>query len=237
VPATLVLITPEVSAADLPAYAKEYGMDNALWANDPANVMNISLNNILQSAMYAPGGNESNLGFQGVAARVEPVISGPSAGTFHYPVEGLTDPKAKELWWMVERQKPEAVKTLVAVAKQKSPLGVDSAKTLAVVKAALEARQAELVEAPATMATYESLESLLTEGQGIELKKAGDRYKELGKAKELKDELTARTIYRQCQEMLASPRPPTQAAGKENLAALAKKLPGTVYGRLAASSK
>jgi hypothetical protein len=164
-------------------------------------------------------------------------MSDPSSGSHRFPMEGLTDPKAQELWWMVERQKPESIKTLVAVAKQKSTLGSDATKILAVVKPTFESREAELAEAPATMQTYESLESLLTASQGIELKKASLRYKELTKAKELKDEIQARSIYRQCEELLTSPKAGATEGAKANLATLAKKFPETKYGKLAAEAK
>jgi hypothetical protein len=123
---------------------------------------------------------------------------------------------------------------LVSVTKQKSPLGADAVKILAVVKPTFEKTETELLAAPVSMATYESIEALLTESQGIELKKAAARYKELGKAKELKDELQARSIYRQCQEQLVSQKGGAPEAGKANLATLAQKFPNTKYGQLAA---
>ena len=113
----------------------------------------------------------------------------------------------------------------------------DAAKILALVKPTFESRETELVAAPVTMKTYEDLEALLTESQGLELKNASARYKELTKAKELKDEIQARSIYRQCQEMLKSTKPTTAEAGKTNLATLAKKFPETKYGQLAGNAK
>lgn len=227
-------MTPEVTAADLPAFSKDYGMENALWASDPANSKNISTKNIMQQYKISPGGKEGN--FRNLSD-VKTAMSGPSGGTHRFSVEGLTDPKAQELWWMVERQKPESIKTLVAVAKQKSTLGSDATKILAVVKPTFENRETELVGAPATMQTYEELETLLTESQGIELKKASLRYKELTKAKELKDDIQARSIYRQCEELLTSPKAGAPEAAKANLATLAKKFPDTKYGKLAAEAK
>jgi hypothetical protein len=231
VPATLVLVTPEVTAAELPAFSKEFNMENALWASDPANSLNISTKNILQTSFISMGGKADY--FEN-SREAKAVMSAPSVGVFRFVVEGLTDPKARELWWLVERQKPEAVKTLVSVTKQKSPLGADAVKILAVVKPTFEKTETELLAAPVSMATYESIEALLTESQGIELKKAAARYKELGKAKELKDELQARSIYRQCQEQLVSQKGGAPEAGKANLATLAQKFPNTKYGQLAA---
>lgn len=226
-----MLVIPEVTPAEMPEYSKGFNMENALWASDPGNSHKISTSNILQTYKMSPGSTSPGY-FNGLAG-VKTAMSSPTAGSFRYKVDGLADPKATELWWMVERQKPEMVKTLVAVAKQKGPLGTDAVKILDVVKASFQTREADLVAAPATMQTYEGLESLLAEGQGLELKKATERYKELSKDKEMKDELTARTIYRQCQELLASQKANAPAAGKANLETLQKKYPSTVYGKLA----
>ena len=226
-----MLVTPEVTAAELPAFSKEFNMENALWASDPANSLNISTQNILQTSFISMGGKAD---YFKNSREAKAVMSAPSGGEFRYVVDGLTDPKARDLWWMVERQKPEAVKVLVSVTKQKSPLGVDAAKILAVVKSTFEKSETELLAAPVSIATYESLEALLTESQGVELKKAAVRFKELGKAKELKDELQARSIYQQCQELLVSQKGGAPEAGKANLATLAKKFPNTKYGQLAA---
>jgi hypothetical protein len=223
-----------MTAADLPAFSKEHGMENALWASDPANAKNISTKNIMQRYKISPGGKSGS--FSNVSD-VKAAMSAPNSGSHRFPIEGLTDPKAQELWWMVERQKPDCIKTLMAVTKQKSTLGSDAAKILAVVKPTFESREAELVDAPVTMQTYEGLETLLTESQGIELKKASLRYKELTKAKELKDEIQARSIYRQCEELLTSPKAGATEGAKANLATLAKKFPDTKYGKLAAEAK
>ena len=51
----------------------------------------------------------------------------------------------------------------------------------------------------------------------------------------MKDELKARDIYQKAAAMLASPKPKEQAAGREAMAALAKKMPETVYGAKAAT--
>lgn len=206
-------------------------MESALWATDLANSHKISTSNIWEKYHFAPDGKVDHFDD---SADVKRIMSSPTGGTLRYVVDGLTDPKARELWWMVERQKPEAVKVLVSVTKQKSPLGADATKILAVVKSVFESHETELISGSVTMATYESLEALLTESQGVELKKSAVRYKELGKAKELKDELQARSIYRQCQELLVSQKGGAPEAGKANLATLAQKFPNTKYGQLAA---
>jgi hypothetical protein len=84
------------------------------------------------------------------------------------------------------------------------------------------------------MATYESLEALLAEAQGIELKDASARYKALGKDKEFKGELDARSAFQQCQALAASPKADNQAAAKAGFAQIAKKYPDTFYGQRAA---
>ncbi len=141
----------------------------------------------------------------------------------------------KEVWWQVERQQPEAVKNLVTVAKVKSPAQPELQSVLATVTTRLQARQAELVAAPATFTTYEALENLLREGQGVDLKDALARLKELGKDKAMKPELDARTAYRSCQTLLASTKPADQTAGKAGLPQIAKRWPDTAYGRRAAT--
>jgi hypothetical protein len=242
VPATLVFIAPDIDLKDLATFNKDgnCGVDYALWARDPANIENISTRNTLQLSLIRPNGQKPvPLPFRDVLKELGPLLKAPEAGTFRLPVTGLTDAKSLDLWWQVERQRPDAIKNLVAVEgiKKKGPLQADAAKILAVVKEAFAKRETELVAAPATMATYEELERLLTEGQGLELKQATARYKELTKAKEMKDEIQARAIYRKCQELLASPRPDPQAEGRAGLAMLIKKFANTMYGKKAALAK
>ncbi len=230
-----MLITPELSAEELKTFDKDnnYGLEHALWANDPRNRKNISLNNILQTDMLHPDGSVGY--FEGLQTLKS--LKGTAAGSFHYPIEGLTEPKIKELWWSVERGYPGAIKNLQSVAGKKSPAQADAVRILDAVKAATSKRQDDLVGAPATMETYEAIEAFLTASEGLDTKKALARLKELKAAKELKDELKARDIYQQCQQLLASPKPDSIKSGKENMATLAKKFPSTVYGQKAASIK
>jgi hypothetical protein len=240
VPVTLVLATPDFPAPEALALnkARDYHMDNALWASDPGNQRNISLQNVMQDEVYGPDHRPARgFAWNTEVKAFETFFASKEAGQFRYPVTGLGDARVKEVWWAVERQRPEAVKALVAAAKTKSPAQPELQQVLTTVKEALATREAALVAAPASMETYESLEALLGEGQGIELKDATARYKELGKAKELKDEIAARAAYRACAEALASPKPDLQAGGKAGLAQLARKYPETVYGRRAANGK
>jgi hypothetical protein len=98
----------------------------------------------------------------------------------------------------------------------------------------LTERQESLLAADPTMATYEKLETLLTQAKPTVLKPAAERFKELGKDPAIKTELKARSIYQQCQELLAHPNPQKQQTGREGLEILAKKFAETVYGKKAA---
>jgi hypothetical protein len=238
VPATLVLVTPELSAQELKTFDKDngYGLAHALWANDPINREHISLNNILQVRFVHPDGSEEMLPFEGTLQEVKPKVGGSGGGTFRYPVDNITDPKLKELWWEVERGYPGALKILVQVAARKTAPGPDAARILEQVKAASDKRQEELLAAPANVTTYEALEAYITESEGLDVKKAQARMKEIKATKELKDEFKARDIYIQCEALIASDKADKQKTGKDGLALLAKKMPDTVYGKKAAES-
>ena len=240
VPVTLVLTTPDFGPAETVALNRDrsYHMDHALWASDPANSHNISLQNVYQVAVYG-GDHRERDGLQNTAAvpTFETFFSSSEAGRFRYPADGLGDARVKEVWWQVERQQPDAVKNLAAAAKLKSSAQPELLSVLATVTTSLQGRQAELVAAPATFATYEGLEALLREGQGVDLKEAAARLKELGKDKAMKPELDARTAYRTCQTLLASTKPADQAAGKAGLPQIAKRWPDTAYGRRAAAGQ
>jgi hypothetical protein len=223
-----------LTAAELKTFNKDnsYGLDHALWASDPGNHRNISLQNILQQDVIAPDGSESRV--RPSPDGLRPVLA---TGTCRYPVAGLTDPRVKELWWAVERGYPGALKALKDAASRKGPAQAELTTVLDAVKAATAKRQDELVAAPATMETYEALEAFAAESDGLDTKAALARLKELKAAKELKDEFKARDIWQQCQAALASPKPDAQKSAKANLAALAAKMPDTVYGKKAAALK
>jgi hypothetical protein len=240
VPVTLVLATPDFPPPEVLALNKDrgYHMDNALWANDPVNHLNISLDHIY--AQYFYNGDhriEDSISWISTDQEIESVFSSTKAGEFRYPIDGLGDATVTDVWWQVERQRPNALRTLVASAKGKSPTQLELQKVLEAVKAAIAKREAALVAAPVSMATYESLEALLNEAAGLEFKDAGARYKALGKAKELKGELDARNAFQQCQAMAASPKPDNQAAAKAGFMQIAKRYPDTLYGQRAASQQ
>lgn len=238
VPVTLVLATPDFPPPEVLALNKDrsYHMDNALWASDPVNHQNISLQNVYQQYFY-DGDHHivQSISWNSADQAIEAAFSSPQAGMFRYPIDGLSDATAKEVWWLVERQRPNAVRTLVASAKGKTPAQLELQKVVEVVRASFAQRETDLVAAPASMATYESLEALLSESAGLELKDASARYKALGKAKELKGELDARSAFQQCQAMAASPKSDSQAAARAGFAQIAKKYPDTLYGQRASS--
>ncbi len=232
--AWLVCVIPEVEPDGLGAFAAEVapGLDKgALFAHDPGNSLNISLQNIFQAVIVDTDGKQRRSGMRSVVADAEPVMR--AAKGWRYPREGLTDPRVLEVWWQVERGRPGAVKAVQAAAK-KSP---EVEALLTAVTTTLTARQDELIAALANLATLEQLEALVADAEGIELKPASERIKVLLKDPALKDELKARSAYRQCQKMLASKKPKEQQAGRDGMAQLAAKMGGTVYGKRAASIK
>lgn len=233
-PARLVCLTPDLTPAELVEWTKERGLEGAFVGQDTRNDYRISTNNIFQSEIFRAGKRIGRLEFEaGDVAAVKSLISVKEAGTFTYPVDGLNDPRAVELWWMVERNKPQAMDALVAARKTKA-LKDDAEKIYAVVEASLTKRQDALLSADASMATYEGLETLITQAKPIVLKPANEKLKELGKDATIKTELKARAIYQQCQELIAHPNPQKQQAGREGLETLAKKYGETRYGKKAA---
>jgi hypothetical protein len=232
-PARLVCLTPDLSPAELVAWKKERGLDGALVGQDTRNPHGIGLSNIFLGHIYRGGKRIDTLQFsEADVAEVKNRISVPGAGTFRFPVEGLGDPKATELWWMVERDQPQAMDALVAARKNKA-LKDDAERIYAVVEGSLTRRQDALLAGDASMATYEALETLLGEARPIVLKPAAERLKELGKDPTIKTELKARTLFQQCWELQAQPNPQKQQAGRQGLEELAKRYPQTVYGRKA----
>lgn len=232
-PARLVCLTPDISPSELVEWSKERGMDGAFVGQDTRNVEQISTNNIFQGGIYKNGKHIGSLQFTpGDVDTVKSRIAAKDAGSFSYAVDGLSDPRAVEVWWMVERNKPQAMETLMAARKNKA-LKDEAEKIYTVVEASLTKRQEALLAAGTSMATYEGLETLLTQAKPVVLKPAAEKLKELGKDATIKNELKARAIYLQCQEMLAHPNPQKQQVGREGLETLAKKFADTVYGKKA----
>jgi hypothetical protein len=232
-PARLIALTPDLSPTELIAWAKERGLDDAFVGQDTVNQHEIGLNNIFNGTIWRGGRQVGNLAFgQEAVEQVKAAIAKPDAGSHRYQVDGLSD-KGKELWWLVERGRPQALEALMSARKSKA--GKDDAdKIYAAVEADLGKRQDALVAAEPTLATYEALERLLADAAPIALKPAAERLKALGKEAALKPELKAREIFRQCQELKASANPQKAQSGKDGLAELAKRMPTTVYGQKAA---
>jgi len=225
--AQLVCITPDLQGAELIDYITGISpalLDTALVAHDPINTAKIGMQNILQNRLYVES-KAQQLPLKGIA-QAEPALR--AARGWRYPVDGL-EGKPRELWWGVERGRPGALKAMLAAKKDPAV-----ARIVAAVQAALGKRQEALVAAPADLATYEQLEALLAEGEGLDLKPAAERLKALSKDPLLKKELQARGLYRECQRQIASKKAKEQEAGKANLAQLGDKMPDTVYGRRAA---
>jgi hypothetical protein len=235
VPAHLVCITPDFTPEGLVYWTRDYGMEHALVGQDTLNRYKIGLDNILQRRTYR-NGRESHIkhgdGPYDAALKDWFIKSPGEVGVFRFPVDGLTEEKSRTLWWMVERDQPQAMETLVAARRNKA-LKDDAEKIYGVVEASLLKRQETLLAAGATFATYEGLETLLAQAKPIALKPAGEKLKELGKDAAIKTELKARAIYQQCQELLIHPNPQKQQTGREGLETLAKKYGETSYGKKA----
>ena len=229
-PAWVVCITPDEQPSDLIGLAQSKGISNALMAHDPRNRLKISLQNTYRAHMMAPDGALWRV--PGKTPK-EMLIAAEAQkpGAFRIPVDGLTDPKVTAAWWMVERGTGKgALKELTGVAKKKGPLAEQALK---VVDAAQKTCDAAFAAAGEGLAGYETIELLTGRYEGLDLKPLKTRLAELGKDAKVKEELKARDLWQKCQAMLASPKPKEQAAGRDNLAQLAKKMPDTVYGKKA----
>ena len=229
-PAWLICITPDEQPSELVGLAQSKGITNALMAYDPRNRLKISTQNIYRTHMMAPDGaiwrvpGKTHKDMLIAAEAQKP-------GTFHIPVEGLTDPKVTAAWWMVERGTGKGVlKELTAVAKKKGAMAEQAQK---VIDAAQKACDTALAAAGDGLAAYETVERLAGRFDGLNPKPLKARLGELGKDAKVKEELKARDIWQKCQTALASPKPKEQAAGRDGLAQLAKKMPDTVYGKKA----
>lgn len=229
-PAWLICITPDEQPSELVGLAQSKGITNALMAFDPRNRLKISTRNIYQTHMMAPDGSlwrvpgNTHKDMLIAAEKQKP-------GAFRIPVEGLSDPKVTAAWWMVERGTGKgALKELTVVAKKK---GATAEQAQRVVDAAQKACDAALAAAGEGLAAYETVERLVSRFDGLDPKPLKARLGELGKDAAIKDELKARDVWQKCQAMLASPKPKEQAAGRDGLAQLAKKMPATVYGKKA----
>lgn len=228
-PVVLILVTPDKEPGELVNFAKDCQMTGALFAKDQKNLFNISLRNIYQTQIFY-----QNKELRGTvnAATVRDLVTKTGA-KHHYPVADLKDPLAKQLWWMVERGQPGAVETLVKAAKR-SAISEDAQRILAVVEADFLKQQQALVDAPASINTFEALEILLTDGKGLDLSAASERFKALHKDPALKDEIKARAAYRKIEtELLGSTNQKRRQQAPSAFKQLAEHLPDTKYGKLA----
>jgi hypothetical protein len=234
-PVRLVMITPDKTTSALSGYAGSVGLAEAVLAYDSANGLNISLCNIWQAWFERDGKRHGGIGYAVSITELESAIA-KSGATHRFPVSGLEDDKARQLWWMVERGKPKVLDYLVKAAK-KSAIADQAQMILDVVDAHYRAQADELLAADAHITTVDGLEKLLTEAAALDYKDCKDRLKELMRDRSLKDEFTARKAYRKIETSLvqhAAAHKRAQAAGA--FAKLAEKLPDTHYGQLAAEA-
>lgn len=235
----LYCITPDLSGDVLVEWAKTHGYVGAAVGYDPRNRMKVSLNNIFQGRMRLPDGRTDYLKMSNEdVALVSRLAANPQVGVFRYPVDDLTMPASKELWWACERDRPQAIRSLVAaevqVAKKKDEiLKAEVAKVAASVRGVFEPERDRLISAPSDMAAYESLESLVVRYDGFDLKSVIARLKDMNKDKAMKKELTARDVWRKCVKLKASSKPSDQLSAEQGLALLAKQYADTVYGKRA----
>ncbi len=239
-PVRLVIVSPDKDVAGMAAYAKELKLDSALIASDPANRLKISLNNILGGRMQMADGRKQYLksGEEGIA-QVKEMLARDDLGAPVYPMDGLTDPTVRTLWWDLELSRPTAVATLLAGVKQakKEPAKTEMATLMAAVATATTTRRDALVAAAPSLDAYENLEAFVAANAGLDTKAGAERLKVLAKDPTLKDELAARAAWLKAQPLLSSKKPSEQKSGAESLAAIAKRFPGTVYGKRAAGGK
>ena len=226
-----MFITPDRNPDQLSSYAESIGLEGALFAKDTANTKNIGLNNIWQFAAMHNGKTiqtgQHNIGsVKQLIDRIQP--------TYRYEVSGLENPTAKQLWWLVERGHPEGIKTLVKAAKR-SPIKEEAQKILDVVDVKFQTKAAELMSAGATIDTYEAMQALLSESKGLDLKDLAKRFKELNRDKTIKNELKAKAAYQKIvSSLLGSGNEKKRTQAAKAFAQLAKALPDTKYGKLAA---
>jgi hypothetical protein len=231
-PAVLMCVTPDKKPAELRAYAKSLGMEQALFFYDPANTRNISLNNIIQMSCCGGDGKAFQIN---PAKLVEDMKNLKTKGTYRYPVAGLTDEKMMAAWWMVERGRPGAIRSLVAAAKKNPDPAGEVARIHAAVKKAVDAWQEEFVAMAPSIDAVDKLEWLLREADGMDLAAVKKRLDEVKRDPSLKVELAARDAYLKCDTLSCSDKTIDQKNAMTGFAQIAKKHPDTVYGKKAAT--
>ena len=158
----------------------------------------------------------------------DPENSKNTAAHYRSSNAGITDERVLDLWWMVERGKPGAIAAASKFAKKND----DAATLLATIQQRYDQRAAELLQADATLETFEHIEAWITEHQGLNTKELSS--KDLSRDKALANELRARTAYINCMRLISSNKTKEQQAGRDGLSQIAEKMPDTVYGKKAA---
>lgn len=231
--AQLICVTPEFSGETLKNYAKNNCAaiaDTVLFANDPANRLDISLKNITQAELWVDG-KKRRISYDNLADAISEPFKASTA--YRFPLTCELSENGKRAWWAIERGRPGAI-TACAANSKKNP---DAKAIMGVVEPKLIERQNTLLAAASSLATYEALEDLCGEGAGVaSLKPAAERLRELKKDKVVADELKARDIYRSASKLAASVKPSEAKSGAATLAELAKRMPQTVYGAKAATA-
>jgi len=220
--AQLILSTPDGDAAAAQVMSPH---PLALMAHDPTNMENVSLNNIVQVRLIDGNLNMRQVAMNGTHDAVIETLR--AAKAYRYPVTDIDDERALHLWWAIERGTPGALKAAVANRKKHPQVSQISDQCAA--------REAALLAAPADLATVEGLEALLAESDGLPLKDAQTRLRDLIKDKDLKDEFAARSAWRTCAALLKSSQAKDQEKGRAGMAQIATRFPDTVYGKRAAA--
>ncbi|MDA3962532.1 MAG: hypothetical protein PF961_17235 [Planctomycetota bacterium] len=239
-PIQLICVTPGLSGEALQAYATSVGIDTKTvgFAQDPANKLNISLQNIYQTRLYSPGTSDGkSVALNKLLATINDPQGKMSLGSYVVEPGSISDPQLIELWWAIERGVPGALGALAKNAKRAKPDDERGAQILALyesISTKLLATVDEAMAAGDDFAAYEQLEAALIAADGLDTKDATKKLKTMSKDKVIKNELKARNAYQKCQLMLASPKEKERLQAAAGLKQLADKMGDTVYGAKAA---
>ncbi|TVR44909.1 MAG: hypothetical protein EA402_05550 [Planctomycetota bacterium] len=230
-PVVLVLVTPDNNPDELQNLAKSLDLEHALFAQDRNNALNISLRNVWQTRAVLKGKQlRDEISADNVDSLAEKHQARP-----RFKVDGLDDPRARELWWRVERATPGALELLAHGSQRRNPIQEQAQALLPVVEPWYRQREEALVTAEATIDTFEGLEQLISEARPLGLTRAEARYRELSRDRSLRDEIAARTAYQRIEtEFVNAAAQQKQRQAPAAFAQLAERFPDTKYGRLAA---
>lgn len=237
-PLEIVCLSPELEGEALRQYAQAVGLDSVALGCDRANSRKISLNNIYQFS-FEPGrgGQQLRVALPELTKLAADPDSHAKLGSYTFDPTGISDPKLRQLWWAIENRQPGAVGALAGAAKKAKADDPDDAQLLALydaVAGTLLPEVERLMAVGEDFATYEQLEAALIAAEGLDVRDGIKRLKELGRDKQIKLELKARSAYLSCMALMASPKDKDRDAAKAGLAQLAEKMPDTVYGAKAA---